>query len=96
MSAFKIEYTGVVKKIILHLTPSLKPLIKSAIELLPTNPYLGKPLQNELFGLMSYRVKRFRVVYRIMEKTKKIQIIYVGHRKDVYLLMKELLEKTTQ
>lgn len=95
MSGFKLEYTDTAKNAAKHLPPSVKPPVKAAIEAITEKPFIGKPLRDELEGLRSYRVQRFRVIYRILEKTKRIQIIHLGHRKNIYTLVQELAKKAS-
>ncbi len=45
---------------------------------------IGKPLRLELEGLWSARRGPYRVVYRIDESQRLVQIITVDHRADVY------------
>ena len=45
---------------------------------------MGKPLRLELEGLWSARRGPYRVVYRIDEGKRLVQIITVDHRADVY------------
>jgi len=39
------------------------------------------------------QAKRFRVIYKIRDKDQKVEIHYVGHRKDIYELFREALAK---
>jgi mRNA interferase RelE/StbE len=45
---------------------------------------MGKPLRLELEGLWSARRGPYRLVYRIDEGKRLVQIITVDHRADVY------------
>jgi mRNA interferase RelE/StbE len=45
---------------------------------------MGKPLRLELEGLWSARRGPYRIVYRIDESKRLVQIITVDHRADVY------------
>lgn len=68
------------------LHPHLRPVIKAKIEQIREDPYTGKFLERELSGYLSLRAKRYRIIYKILEDEKVIQIHYVGHRKDIYEL----------
>lgn len=49
------------------------------------NPYrLGKPLRFELEGLWSARRGPYRVIYEIDASRRRVIIIAVGHRSDIY------------
>jgi mRNA interferase RelE/StbE len=71
----------------------VKPVVKGYLEKLKENPFLGKPLEKELSGYYSLRSKRFRIIYRIDHSHKLIQVHYVGHRRDVYELFREVLHR---
>ena len=46
------------------------------------DPGEGKALKEELAGLHSFRVSRFRIVYRV--KNRVVEIIAVGPRNRIY------------
>jgi len=69
----------------------LKSRIREKIELLRPNPYTGKYLQRELSAYCSLRIKRYRVIYKIDEANRKIEIHFIGPRKDIYELFREKL-----
>jgi mRNA-degrading endonuclease RelE of RelBE toxin-antitoxin system len=52
--------------------PDIKNITKSALQEIADNPYLGKELQKEQEGYLSYRFKRYRVVYTVDEETKTV------------------------
>jgi mRNA interferase RelE/StbE len=52
---------------------------------LAENPrQVGKPLRDELVGLRSARRGDYRVVYTIVEATRRIDIMHIDRRSDVY------------
>jgi mRNA-degrading endonuclease RelE of RelBE toxin-antitoxin system len=65
------------------LHPDLKKGVRTALETILTNPTIGKSLKDELAGLSSYRVKRFRIIYRC-GTGNQIEIIAIGPRKNIY------------
>jgi mRNA interferase RelE/StbE len=71
--------------------------VRSAIEALRTNPYLGDELHEELAGFSSYKPGRYRILYKFNEDRNVIDVYYVGHRRDVYerfrILLKEFQEE---
>ena len=84
---FKIEYLdSVVKKDIPALPSKIKQIIKKAIEeRLMVDPLsFGKPLRYSLKGHKRLRVGDDRIIYRIEFASKKVLIIAIKHRKDVY------------
>ena len=52
---YKLLYSDTSKQQIRRLHPHLKPHVKTKLEQLIENPYLGKHLERELSGYMSFR-----------------------------------------
>lgn len=49
------------------------------------NPHkVGRPLQRELSGLYAARRGTFRIVYRIDDAERLVEVIDVAHRADIY------------
>ena len=71
----------------LHL--ELKSIIRSRLDAIKETPFAGKRLERELSGYRSLRAKRFRIIYKLNEPAKIIEIHFVGHRRDVYDLFAE-------
>lgn len=90
MIPFRPDIPPHVAEVIRTLHPDLKQLIKSAIRAIAVNPECGVPLKRELAGLQKYRVRRFRIVYRVDQKKRIIRLMAVGHRRSVY---EELTER---
>ena len=89
--AYRLLYSETSREQIRSLHPQIKSSIKAHIQKLRDNPYSGKPLEKELSGYHSLRTKRFRIIYKMDHDKKIVQIHYVGRRKDVYELFRELL-----
>jgi mRNA interferase RelE/StbE len=81
---FLIKITDETAALIRGLHPQIKTLIKRSLKELIVQPYLGKRLKEEFEGLRSYRVKRYRIIYRIRMKEKLIEIVAIGPRKAIY------------
>jgi mRNA interferase RelE/StbE len=45
---------------------------------------LGDPLIGDKTGLWRYRVSNYRIICELLDETLIIDIIRLGHRKDVY------------
>ncbi|CAG0944956.1 Toxin RelE [Anaerolineae bacterium] len=58
--------------------------IASAIDQLAGDPFLGKPLVENLKGFHSYRVRDYRILYEIENKFLRVLILQIQHRKEVY------------
>ena len=89
--AYRLLYSETSREQIRALHPQIKSTVKVHILKLRDNPYSGKALEKELSGYHSLRTKKIRIIYRIHHDKKTVQIHYVGHRKDVYELFRELL-----
>ena len=63
--------------------PGLKRKVRDALEAILSDPYSGKALKDELEGLRSFRVGRFRIIYRIATG-RRLDIIAFGPRSVIY------------
>ena len=93
MIRFKIRFTHEAARLLSQLHPQNKKLIKTALREIKNAPYSGYDLQEELSGFKSYRVKRFRIIYNTNEDKQTIDVYYVGHRKDIYVQFRRLLNQ---
>ncbi len=91
--SYQLLYSATLRKQIRKLHPQIKPVVKSKLEKLQENPFLGKWLEKELSGYLSMRAKQFGVIYKIRDNDQTIEIHYVGHRKNIYELFKEAIAK---
>ena len=64
------------------LHPVLKRKVRAALQAILDDPYAGKALCNELQGLRSYRVGRFRIIYRLR---REVELVAIGPRDSIYL-----------
>lgn len=92
MKKYTIKFTKEAKKKIQKLDPSIKPVIKKAIESLAENPYRGKPLSYDLAGLYSLRTSDYRIIYRVNGEKLVIIVITVGHRREIYKKLKAMID----
>ena len=90
---FKLIYSETSLNQIKKLNPHLKPIIKAKIEYISANPFMGKLLEKELSGYLSFRAKRYRIIYKVQEDIKTIEIHYIGHRSDIYQTFADQLRK---
>lgn len=54
-----------------------------ALQVIVDSPGRGKPLKEELAGLRSYRLGRYRIVYRAAED-RSVEIVAIGPRRHIY------------
>lgn len=45
---------------------------------------VGRPLQRELLGLYSARRGSYRVVFQLDEEARRVMVLRIDHRSDVY------------
>jgi len=84
------ETVGLIK----NLHPDLKSRVKAALKSILQDPHSGKALKDELNGLRSFRIRRFRSIYRIYS-VKIVEIIAIGPRKNIYEETFRLIRKIT-
>jgi len=67
-----------------RLSKDAKERILEALEKVAEAPYIGTKLRGKLEGLWRWRVGKYRIVYLIDEKHKKVVFLDVGLRKTIY------------
>jgi mRNA interferase RelE/StbE len=75
-----------------NLHPEIKRRVKAALKAILSDPDRGKSLRNELKGLRSFRVGRFRIIYR-KPSEGIIDIVAIGPRKYIYEETYRLVKK---
>ena len=92
LSKFSARYTRECARLISQLPPEIKRLVRSNLDALLDKPTIGTQLTGELDGYSSYRVRRYRIIYRVYnEEESCIDVYHVGHRRDVYEILRSLL-----
>lgn len=81
---FKILVSSRASKKLKLLRRSHQEAIVSALEEIKEDPLIGKPLTKELAGRFSYRVGVYRIIYRVNQEDKTIQVLNAGHRTNIY------------
>jgi len=69
------------------LSAKVQQKILDALQLLALNPYTELLQIKKLKGadsLFRFRIQDYRVIYLIEDKTVKVTVIKIGHRKEVY------------
>ena len=74
------------------LHPEIKRRVKSALKMILSDPDIGKSLKDELKGLKSYKVSRFRIIYRLSSRGT-IDIVAVGPRRIIYEMTYRIVRK---
>ena len=96
MTAYSVRFTREAARLLSALHPDTKKMIKSALQDLKEDPYLGDELQEELARYRSLKPKRSRLIYSVHDDKKLINILYIGHRRDVYENFRLLLHKMSK
>lgn len=81
---YQILFSTQARKAIRKLPNETRSLIKESIEVLANNP---RPrLCKKLSGREAYRirVRDYRIIYRIIDTELIIDIVKIGHRKNIY------------
>jgi len=74
------------------LHPDLKKKIKSGLQAILKDTLAGKTLKDELGGLRSFRVGKFRIIYRPAGR-EVVEVIAIGPRSAIYVETLRLLKK---
>ncbi len=82
---YKIEFLEEAAEDWLELDRSVRKKLSGAIDRLKSSPdQYGKPLGTPLQGLRRIRSGDFRIVYRVLDSAKTVEIGVVCHRSRVY------------
>ncbi len=79
----KLRIPDDVADLIRKLHPSIKSKVRAALQAIVESPTCGKSLKEELAGLRSFRLGRFRIVYRLAEN-RMIEVVTIGPRRYIY------------
>lgn len=93
MNPYRVRYTPEAAGRIRKLHPEVKQEIREAIRGLLATPLTGHALQQELFGYRSFRVRTYRIIYRLNDDERTIDVVFVGQRRNVYEELLALVRK---
>jgi mRNA interferase RelE/StbE len=93
MGVRRLKMSDETAELVRSLHPDLKRKIKAALQAVLIDPQSGKALKDDLEGLQSFRVGKFRMVYRIAKDKGIIEVIAIGPRKTIYEETLNLLRK---
>ena len=84
--AYEIAWTGPARRALTRLPAKVATAtVEFLYGSLARNPHrVGKPLILDLEGLHSARRGAHRVLYRIEDSQRRVEVIEVGHRADIY------------
>jgi mRNA interferase RelE/StbE len=81
-SSYRLRVPHAVVALLRKMHPHLKRKVRASLEIIVANPNEGKALRDDLAGLRSMRVGKFRIIYRICQDV--IEVIAVGPRERIY------------
>jgi mRNA interferase RelE/StbE len=88
---YRVKLTPTAAKMFNLLHPDIKKQLKAILKILYDTPHLEKALQGELIGFRSLKMKRYRIIYQIDDSNKTIIVYTIGHRRDIYEIIAELI-----
>ncbi|HUG36479.1 MAG TPA: type II toxin-antitoxin system RelE/ParE family toxin [Candidatus Limnocylindrales bacterium] len=83
MEPYRLRMPGRIEGLIRSLHPELKRKVRAGLDVIRTDPEVGKELRDELAGRRSLRVGRVRIVYRVAPR-RLIDLVAVGPRRTIY------------
>ena len=90
---YKVRVPDSIAKLIRKMHPYLKKKIRSSLETILLDPYSGKALKGELAGPMSFKVSRFRIIYKVSNKI--VEIVTIAPRELIYKETYRIIKKET-
>jgi mRNA-degrading endonuclease RelE of RelBE toxin-antitoxin system len=57
--------------------------VRAGLDAIRHDPAAGKPLRDDLVGLWSFRVGRFRIIYRPVD-TRVVELVTIGPRRTIH------------
>ncbi len=95
MARFQISVPPHIADVLTHLSPTVKRDAKQALRILSEDPHAGEALEKELRGLWKYRIRSFRIVYRLIPGQRLIQVMGIGSRNTIYDTIRAALHVST-
>ena len=91
MKTYRLRIPDSIADLVRRMHPQLKRKIRYSLRLILDKPDDGNELRFELSGLRSFRVSRFRIIYRVRNKT--VEIVAIGPRANIYRETLQILRK---
>ena len=89
---YRLRVPDEIVDLLRSLHPEIKRKMKAALDLIASDPGVGKSLRDELRGLKSFKIGRFRIIYKVASK-RIIEIVAIGPRRTIYEETYRLLKK---
>ncbi len=84
MTPYRVAILSNVEDRIRRLPPDIKRRVREAIHAISQDPGRGEQLRLELQRYVKYRVRRFRIIYAVDRKARRVTLVAIGHRRTVY------------
>ena len=87
MTQWKVEYSDSAKRQMRKLDKLVREAIERFVKRLPDYPTprsVGKALKGQFSGLWRYTVDDYRLICSIHDNVLVIEVIKIGHRREVY------------
>ena len=94
-SQMKLRVPAEIVELIRGCHPLLKGKFRAGLRHITTDPETGKALKDELEGLKSYRIGKFRIIYRTASQ-RIIDIVAIGTRQSIYGETYRIIKKETE
>ncbi len=85
---WRLVITPKVQETLRTFPPETKRYVRRALEEIVKDPWIGKPLRDELIGFHSFRARRFRIVYRMERRVITVVVVGIGPRETIYEAVK--------
>ncbi len=92
MESYRLRAPGRIAEFVRGPHPEVKRKVRAGLDVIRTDPSVGKELRDELAGLRSLRVGRFRIIYRIAPR-RLIDLVAIGPRRTIYQETLRLLRR---
>lgn len=93
MKKYRARYTPETSSRIRRLHPLIMKEIKDGIQTLLESHQAGYALHFDLAGYWSYRVRNYRIIYKVDDDNSSLDIVFVGPRRNIYEDFRLLLLK---
>ena len=84
MTIWKLHVPDPLVAMVRRLHPDLKRKVRASLATISQAPRAGKSLRDELEGLRSLRVGRLRIIFRILNEERTVEIVVIGPRTNIY------------
>jgi mRNA interferase RelE/StbE len=82
-ASYRLRVSTPLADLISGLHPELKRKVRAGLDIIREEPSAGKELRDDLAGVRSLRVGRFRIVYRVTAG-RLLELVAVGPRDTIY------------